>query len=217
MMENDIAYPVLCPKTHEEVEEWRSRLFVIGSFPRSGSHWLRRMLAEIVALRHGMDGAPFGKVLNQVAGFRPAGIDGEFWLESDCPIFVATHQVKKFEPNPLRVFLRRDFEAVFKSCQKAEKESDKLWFTGNREKVFSRWAATTQYGCLHADLVLDYKMIQESPAAAVRAVYRLADFAVLDEEVDAAVLAGRRGNMLREQEACAKRDWDIINKEDCYA
>ena len=103
--------------------EYASRLCVIGSFPRSGSHWTRRMLAEIVARKNGLaSGAEFGPGLNRMAGFAQP-FEQEFWKSFEGPIFVAAHNLNEFGRQFLKVYLRRDFEAVWRSTQKAQKES----------------------------------------------------------------------------------------------
>lgn len=107
--------------------DYADRLCVIGSFPRSGSHWTRRMLAEIVARRNGLEsGASFGPALNQVAGFTQPFERG-FWQEFDGPIFVAAHNLREFGPEFLKVYLRRDFEAVWRSTRKAQNEMGGCW------------------------------------------------------------------------------------------
>lgn len=196
----------------EQEKCFADRLFVIGSFPRSGSHWTRRMVAEVVALRNGVSAA-FGTSLNQLAGFQHLMSD-PLWRETQGPIFHATHSFDH-APKVYRVYLRRRFEDVYRSTLKVESEMGSVWWGGPAEESRAKWEAHIAKGCALADLVIDYEITRTNPAVTVRAICNLAGMNVTDEEVARAVLAGRRDNMLKEQaQNTPRRKWDVVNKGD---
>ena len=192
--------------------EYASRLCVIGSFPRSGSHWTRRMLAEIVARRNGLEsGAEFGPSLNRVAGFTQP-FEQDFWRSFEGPIFVAAHNLNEFGRQFLRVYLRRDFEAVWRSTEKAQKEMSRCWWGGTRDECHVKWSRHVVDGCTSAPVVIDYEVTRTDPATTVRTICGAAGLEVSEDEVAAAVRAGSRENMLAEQRInCPNREWDIVN------
>ena len=192
--------------------EYASRPCVIGSFPRSGSHWTRRMLAEIIARRNGLEsGAAFGAALNRLAGFTQP-FEQDFWRSFEGPIFVAAHNLNEFGRGFLKVYLRRDFEAVWRSTQKAQNEMTSCWWGGTREECHEKWSSHIAAGCQAAKVVIDYEVTHADPATTVRAICAASGYEVGDDEVAAAVRAGSRENMLAEQSLhCPHRDWDIVN------
>jgi hypothetical protein len=196
-------------------ERYQKNLFVLLSFPRSGSHWVRRMLGEITAIRSGLS-ATFGASLNHTSGFFPPAInvDAQDW---QTPMFVATHEPTFYPVENVRVFLRRNFKDVLKSVRKAEADVEqhggKMWFGGEEERVRVLWNRTTAFGCTHADLVVDYEMTKQNPATTILAITKLAGMDITDDELQQALEAGSRENMLREQSLIEKRKWDVINKE----
>ena len=194
--------------------EYASRLCVIGSFPRSGSHWTRRMLAEIIARRNGLEsGAAFGAALNQVAGFTQP-FEQEFWRDFEGPIFVAAHNLNEFGRRFLKVYLRRDFETVWRSTQKAQKEMTRCWWGGTRDECYEKWIRHVAAGCQFGKVVIDYEVTRADPATTVRTICSAAGYEVSDEDIAAAVRAGSRENMLAEQRInCPNRDWDIVNTQ----
>ncbi|MBI24970.1 MAG: hypothetical protein CMN05_15460 [Roseibacillus sp.] len=170
------------------------------------------MLAEIIARRNGLEsGAAFGTALNQVAGFTQP-FEKEFWRCFDGPIFVAAHNLNEFGRDYLKVYLRRDFEAVWRSTQKAQAEMERCWWGGTREECYEKWSTHVADGCRSAKAVIDYEITRSDPAATVRAICAAVDYEVSEKEVDAAVRAGSRENMLAEQSLhCPHREWDIVN------
>ena len=50
----DIKGTIECA-TKEDIAEWQKRQFCMVSHPRSGCHWMRRMLGEILAIRTGIE------------------------------------------------------------------------------------------------------------------------------------------------------------------
>lgn len=203
---------VLIRKSPEEEQSFCKNLHGLLSFPRSGSHWTRRMVGEVLGLRYGFS-IEFGKSLNKDCGFRPRAIN-EPDFESR-PQLVANHSVKTFKKENLTVFLRRDFEQVWRSTQKAQIEMEDCWWGGTREECFEKWKATTEYGCTYSKLVVDYDMTKADPRATVKAIIEAMGLEpATDEELDAALKAGSRENMLKEQETnCESRTWNIVNKE----
>lgn len=194
--------------------EYANRLCVIGSYPRSGSHWTRRMLAEIVARRNGLEsGAAFGPALNQVAGFMQP-FEQDFWRRFEGPIFVAAHNLNEFGRRFLKVYLRRDFEAVWRSTQKAQTEMSRCWWGGTRDECFEKWSRHVADGCQSAKVVIDYEVTRADPATTVRTICRAVGLEVTEQDVAAAVRAGSRENMLAEQRInCPNREWDIVNTQ----
>lgn len=192
--------------------EYASRLCVIGSFPRSGSHWTRRMLAEIIARRNGLEsGASFGPALNQVAGFMQP-FERDYWKNFEGPIFVAAHNLNEFGRRFLKVYLRRDFEAVWRSTQKAQKEMTRCWWGGTRDECYEKWSRHVADGCTSARVVIDYEVTRTDPATTVKTICAAAGYEVSDDDIAAAVRAGARENMLAEQSLhCPHREWDIVN------
>lgn len=194
--------------------EYASRLCVIGSFPRSGSHWTRRMLAEIIARRNNLEsGAAFGAALNRLAGFTQP-FEEEFWKTFEGPIFVAAHNLNEFGRDFLKIYLRRDFEAVWRSTQKAQKEMATCWWGGTRDECHDKWSRHVEDGCTSARVVIDYEVTRTDPATTVKVICSAIGLEVTDAEVAAAVQAGSRENMLTEQSLhCPHRDWDIVNTQ----
>ena len=194
-------------------KEFLSRLCVIGSFPRSGSHWTRRMIAEIISLRTGIP-ATFGNSLNKLAGFTQM-VNAGNWREHKEPIIWAAHALR-IAPAHWKIYLRRDFEEVFRSTQKAEKELPDCWWGGNRDECFRKWKRHTEVGCSRAKLVVDYNMTRTNPETTVRAICNVLEMNPTDEEVARALSAGRRENMLKEQAGAKNLTWSMVNTEDAY-
>lgn len=158
-------------------------------------------------------GAAFGPALNQVAGFTQPFERG-FWQKFDGPIFVAAHNLREFGSEHLKVYLRRDFEAVWRSTSKAQKEMGGCWWGGTREECFEKWSKHVAEGCTAARLVIDYEVTRTNPATTVKAICAAIGYQVDDADIAAAVRAGSRENMLAEQTLnCPGRDWDIINTQ----
>jgi len=197
-----------------EVEQvWIDNLFVIASYPRSGSHWTRRMMAEITKIRSGFDSAAFGKPLNHVAGFNPPYANQEDVDQWKTPFFVATHKMDEYAEKHIKVYLRRRFEDVLRSTRKAEKELEKCWWGGTDEEVYERWSKHVAQGCAVANVVIDYEVTLSNPATTVRTLGRLAGLNLTETEITAAVLAGDRNNMLKEQSKAEGKKFEIVNKE----
>ena len=206
-------------------KQYKESLHVLFSFPRSGSHWTRRMVGEVLGMRYGFR-AEFGEELNKDCGFFGRYInDDDFEVR---PQLVATHAEGGYPKDNLRIFLRRDFEQVWRSTQKAQIElgyaknkdgslSDELncWWGGTREECFEKWKKTTDFGCTHAKLVVDYDMTKADPRTTVKAIIQAMGLEpATEEELDAAVQAGSRENMLKEQNNnCEDRHWNIVNSE----
>ncbi len=193
-------------------------IFVIASYPRSGSHWTRRMMAEITKIRSGFESAAFGDALTHLSGFHLPFFNDEDTAKRETPFFIASHSLTQFPEKQVRVYLRRRFEDVLKSTRKAEAEMEgsemKCWWGGTEEEVYEKWSKHVAKGCVMADVVIDYEMTRSNPATTVRTIGRLANLDLTEAEIAAAVRAGDRQNMLKEQEACALRQWDIVNRED---
>jgi hypothetical protein len=170
------------------------------------------MLGNIVAERIGFE-LTFGRTMDHLIGFKQLPINDPTTMEimeQGMPLFWATHA-----PLPkARVFLRRNFEDVLRSCWKAEDDYPHMWFTGSEKDIHERWERITSHGSKHAELVVDYDMMKHEPKAVVSAIFKHCGVDVRDEELDAAVLAGSRQNMLKEQEKLEKRNWSIINETD---
>ena len=194
-------------ETADRVAEWKARQCCIASHPRSGSHWLRRMLGEVAARRIGLD-LSFGAVMNKFIGFDPTPINAPQTFKHSLPLFYATHG-KHILP---RIFLRRNFQDVLASCWKAEEDHHGHWFTGTAEEIEARWSETTTLGCLRAELVIDYDTMKQEPKAVVSSIFKHCGCEVTEEELDQAVFAGSRENMLKEQSKSTNRAWDIINE-----
>lgn len=209
--------PQIISRNRQLEARLKDNLFVLLSFPRSGSHWTQRMIGEIVALRNGFPGASFGSALRHAVGFFPpfANVDAGQWK---TPYFVATHGLNTYPEKNIRVYLRRDFESVLRSTRKAEAEMKgsnmRCWWGGTDEEVYKKWSAHVARGCALADAVIDYELTRADPTATVKLIGRLASLDLTRAEISAAVQAGSRQNMLKEQEACAQRQWDIVNRED---
>lgn len=201
---------------HRDLEgeaDFRGRLNVIGSFPRSGSHWLRRMLAELVAINNGLPSPKFGKEMAEVAGFHKDFEDGE-WRKSTGPLIVATHQLTRYGIQHMRVYLRRDFEEVYRSTLKATHELDDVWwYGGSREACYEKWCKHQAQGVAHATLVLDYNVTKADPRAAVKAVCAAIGLPYTKESLDRAIAAGSRENMLAEQSEMENVRFEVVNKE----
>jgi len=210
-------------KTPEEELRWENNIFHIVSFPRSGSHWVRRMLGEITAIRSGLKGAAFGSQLNTVAGFTPPCINDCIVEKLKTPYFRATHGIENYNiktakregervgPDHIDIYLRRNFEAVYKSTCKAAQEMKKCFWAGTREEVYAKWKGHVELGCALADVVLDYEVVKADPAIVLHLVDSRCGLKLTDEEIACAVEAGTRENMLKEQEVLDKRTWNIIN------
>ena len=191
--------------SEEEAKDWKRRQCLIGSHPRSGSHWLRRMLGEVAARRTGFD-LTFVNI-DTFIGFNPIPVNDDQVSKHTLPLFYATHN-----PDPrMRVFLRRKFSDVLNSCWKAEDDSMNLNFTGSKEEIFDAWNRQTTFGTKHAELVVDYDMMKYEPKAVVSAIFKHCQAEVSDTELDQAVAAGLRANMLKEQERSPNKEWSIIN------
>ena len=201
---------------HRDLEgeaEFRKRLSVIGSFPRSGSHWLRRMLAELVAINNGLPSPKFGKEMSGVAGFHKDFEDGE-WRKSTGPLIVATHLLTRYGIKNMQVYLRRDFEEVYRSTLKATRELDDVWwYGGSREACYQKWCDNQAQGVAQAKLVLDYNVTKADPRAAVRAVCVAIELPYTEDSLDRAIAAGSRENMLAEQSEMENVEFEIVNKE----
>jgi hypothetical protein len=195
-------------------KQWLDRLFVIASFPRSGSHWTRRMMGEISVMRGHHKSAAFGGELNTVAGFNPPRCNTDWQDKWATPFFIATHHLATYPENKIRVYLRRNFEAVLRSTQKAQKELKNCWWGGTEEEVYKKWSDHVAKGCAVADVVIDYEVTRSNPATTVRTIGRIANLNLTEAEISAAVLAGDRQNMLKEQEFYGNRKWDVVNRED---
>ena len=143
-------------------------------------------------------------------------LNGTFWKKTNCPIFTGCHDPFLYESRSVKIFLRRNFPDVLRSCQKAATECGDPLFQGGNQAILKRWEQTTAFGCLNADLVIDYKTIQVDPAAAVRAAFHLMNCPVSEREIARAVLAGRRENMRREQQQIKSTGMEIVNRENCY-
>ena len=200
------------------VQNWKDKQFVILSYPRSGSHWVRRMMAEISVLRGGFESAAFGENLSRISGFHPPpanAVDIDKWK---TPFFTAAHKASLHDPKNIRVYLRRKFEDVLRSTKKSEREMEgstmNCWWGGTDEEIHERWSQHVAEGCVLADVVIDYEMTRSNPATTVRTIGRIAGLDLTESEIAAAVAAGDRKNMLREQEACENREWDIVNRID---
>ena len=192
-------------------KEFLSRLCVIGSFPRSGSHWTRRMLAEIISLRTGIP-ATFGHSLNKLAGFTQM-VNAGNWKDHKEPIIWAAHDLR-IAPAHWKIYLRRDFEEVFRSTQKAEMELPDCWWGGSSDECFRKWKHHNEVGCSRAKLVVDYNMIRANPETTIRAICEVLDMNPTDEEIARALFAGRRDNMLKEQDEAGHVTWSMVNTED---
>ena len=190
----------------EAITDYQNRLCCITSHPRSGSHWLRRMLGEVVANRIGYD-LNFSNI-DRFIGFNIVPINNVFVAQHTLPIFFATHA---YEDKP-RIFLRRNFQDVLASCWKAEDDNQEHWFTGNEREVHERWLEMTTFGCSHAELVIDYDMMKQEPKAVLSSIFKHLGHEVANRELDQALIAGSRENMLKEQQQCEKRTWDIVNE-----
>jgi len=216
MMNVDLSTVPVIKRDIKRERAYLDNLFVIASYPRSGSHWTRRMVGEITAIRSGMSAA-FGEPLQHTAGFLPPYFneDADKW---ETPFFVASHSLSQYPPSRIKVYLRRRFEDVLRSTRKAEAEMDgsemKCWWGGTDDEVYEKWSKHVARGCVIADVVIDYEMTLSNPATTIRTIGRIAGMDLTEAEIAAAVLAGDRQNMLKEQEACENRQWDIVNRED---
>jgi hypothetical protein len=168
------------------------------------------MLGEIPALRCGYD-LNFGEAMNEFIGFGKIEINHPTVFKHDMPLFWATHNM---EPT-VKIYLRRNFSDVLKSCWKAEDDnptSANMWFCGTEDEIYERWSTLTTYGTKHAEIVVDYDMLKQEPKAVVSAIFKHLKADVTNRELDLAVAAGSRENMLKEQNKLSKRSWDIINE-----
>lgn len=196
----------------EKEKEWLDNLFVLLSFPRSGSHWTRRMLAEIVKIKSGVD-IEYGKKLNEYAGFKPPAINSDEYSKLKTPMFIATHSVDQYSADQIKVYLKRNKKDVIKSNLKSASELDS-WYWGNDPvKLERQWKDHVEEGEKLADIVINYEDTKKDPHSTVRKICELAGLEVTDEEIELAVEAGKKENMLKEQEKnCPDRKWDCINK-----
>lgn len=206
-------------RTKDRAAEKRylENVFVIASFPRSGSHWTRRMMAETTKTRSGFKSAAFGAPLNQVSGFSPPVMNHAQTHQWETPFFVATHNLDEHPEKFIRVYLRRNFPDVLRSTRKAEQELPSCWWGGTDEEIYKKWSRHIARGCTAADVVIDYEVTKTNPATTVRLIGNLSGLHLTNPEITAAVDAGRRQNMLQEQRQCVNREWDIVNKENYYA
>jgi hypothetical protein len=208
------------PRDLNAEARYLDNIFVIASYPRSGSHWTRRMMAEITRLRSGFESAAFGGPLNHISGFVAPFINQKDVSQWKTPFFVAAHDFEHYPEKSFRVYLRRRFEDVLRSTRKAEQELQNCWWGGTDEEVYEKWSRHIAKGCALADVVIDYEVTRTDPATTVKLIARLAGLELTRSELAAAVQAGRRENMLREQDACANRGWNVVNQEnhhECHA
>ena len=124
------------------------------------------------------------------------------------PLFYATHG---YDDIP-RIFLRRNFQDVLASCWKGEEDNQTLWFTGNQDEIRERWEKMMIFGSTHSEIIIDYDIMKHEPKAIISGVFKHLEMEVEDWELDQAVKAGSRENMLKEQQQCEKRTWDIVNE-----
>ena len=193
--------------------EYRNRLTVIGSFPRSGSHWTRRMLAELVAINNNLTTPHFGKELEVVAGFQK-DFEGLEWRDTHGPLLIASHNMERYGLNNLGVYLRRDFEAVYQSTLKAVQERKHTWwYGGSRDACHKMWVENQALGCAYAKIVMDYNTIRSNPKAAIQSICDAIQLPYTDESLDRAVAAGSRTNMLAEQSKVKDLTFQVINQE----
>ena len=194
------------PVSIEEAEAWQKRLCCITSHPRSGSHWLRRMLGEVIANRVGYD-LTFRNI-DKYIGFGMVPVNNVMVKKHPYPLFYATHG---YDDIP-RIFLRRNFQDVLASCWKGEEDNQTLWFTGNQDEIRERWEKMMIFGSTHSEIIIDYDIMKHEPKAIISGVFKHLEMEVEDWELDQAVKAGSRENMLKEQQQCEKRTWDIVNE-----
>tara|TARA_R110000772_G_scaffold167853_1_gene279565 strand:+ start:309 stop:938 length:630 start_codon:yes stop_codon:yes gene_type:complete len=193
--------------------EYKNRLTVIGSFPRSGSHWTRRMLAELIAINNNLPTPSFGKELEEVAGFNKE-FEGLDWRKTHGPLLIASHSMHRYGLDNLSVYLRRDFEEVYQSTLKAVKEREHTWwYGGSREACHEMWVENQALGCAHAKIVMDYSTIRSNPKAAIQSICDAIQLPYTDESLDRAVAAGSRTNMLAEQSKVKDLTFQVINQE----
>jgi hypothetical protein len=168
------------------------------------------MLGEIPALRCGYD-ISFGKTMNEVIGFERLEINHPTVFKHNLPLFWATHG----KESSVKIYLRRNFSDVLKSCWKAEDDNPTnagMWFCGTEDEIYERWSDLTTYGVKHAEIVVDYDILKQEPKAVMSAVFKHLKADVTDRELDLAIVAGSRENMLKEQDKLPERGWDIINE-----
>lgn len=194
-------------------DAYLDKLFYIGSFPRSGSHWTRRMMAEIVVMRGEFKDASFGRNLQMVSGFLPPAVNAKKIKNWNTPFFTATHSFTPEVVGHMPIYLRRNFDEVLVSTRKAMDELNNCWWGGSDEEIYVKWSKHVAKGCAIADVVIDYEMTKTDPATTVRTIAKVAGMTLTDEEVNRAVNAGKRENMLAEQTKLEKRSWNIINEE----
>jgi len=216
---------ILERKTPEEELWWSNNIFHIVSYPRSGSHWVRRMLGEITVIRSGLKGASFGAQLQEVAGFHVPCINDKIVFKLKTPYFRATHGIENYDirtaerkgekvgPDHINLYLRRNFEAVYKSTCKASKELSSCFWGGTREEVYAKWKGHVELGCVLADVVLDYEVVKADPAIVLHLVDNMCNLNLTEEEIARAIKAGMRENMLKEQKTFSSIKWQVINPE----
>lgn len=193
----------------ERHREWhKNNHFLIVSYPRSGSHWTRRMLGEITAIRSGMS-AKFGKDLSRTAGFHAPALNDDGVLDWQTPFFSATHAFV----DRCQIYLRRNWPDVYKSNLKAMAEHRVWAWDGTDEQMYNKWADHVEHHCRVAEVVLDYEVIRADPAIVVRLAGKMANLNLTEDEVQRAVAAGSRENMLKEQ-AESSATWNVINEEE---
>lgn len=210
----------------DAISEYASKREPLISFPRSGSHWTRRMLAEIMAIKSDIGTVEFGRKMNQVSGFNPPPINSVLAQSLKTPFYFACHAHKGLDFASYRIYLRREFDAVWRSTQRAHAELHKdedapcpAWWGLNGEGELDQDACREKWEAHHAigskaDLVIDYRSTKASPGGTVRAICELTGVDVTDEEVAQAVAAGSKENMLNEQAKMKNRNWNVVQTED---
>ena len=194
--------------SNEHEAWWKGNWFLIVSYPRSGSHWVRRMLGEITVMRSGFKSARFGRGLDRVAGWQPPAENDATCNSWKTPFFTATHSYV----DHCQLYLRRNFTDVYASHLKAMAELPRWAWEGTDEQMYAKWFRHVEHHASVADVVLDYEVIRADPEIAVRVVGRMAGLNLTEREIRKAVKAGSRKNMLREQ-GRSNAVWTVINKE----
>jgi hypothetical protein len=164
------------------------------------------MLAEVQAIRTGED-IHMGN-LNDYIGFHRQVVNDPRNGTHNLPLFYSIHS-----PDPrIRVFLHRDFESIARSCWKAQESwGNGPWWNLSEKEMREKWEALVKFGTTHAELVIDYNITKQDPKAVLKAIYTTMNCPVTESELERAVRAGTRENMLKEQKESKRIKWEIIN------
>lgn len=182
---------------------YASGALILAAFPKSGSTWLRFMIANIVRLTTGNPtDVDFHSLGRYAPDLRRDRRPNRMFPAGPLPRFLKTHSgyVRGFEPCP-GILLVRNPDAVMPSYHRhltraaGKRFKDMATFLHHWRYGVRAWAAFCRSWMHRCRLILRYEDLEADPAGSLRALYKMAGVALSPEIVDSAVAASSRESM----------------------